>query len=150
MTDLRFQLIHANARVPARATAGSAGYDIVAVEDECIPAGCQMTIRTGLRLHLPVNTYGKLEPRSSMVMERVLVLAGVIDQDYRGEIKIVIANHGSTDWNIEIGDRCAQLIIHQIVHPTFTQAFSLDETQRSHGGFGSTGGRKSLYKQWKI
>ena len=71
-------------------------------------------------------------------MEKVHVVGGVIDQDYRGEIMIIIANRGSLDWNIETGDRCAQIIIHKIVHPVFTHTFELDSTQRT-GRFGSTG-----------
>ena len=138
MAELNYKLCHENAHVPVWATAGSAGYDLFAVEDTCIMPRMQKKVKTGIQIQLPVNTCAKIESRSSMVLEEAYVMGGVIDQDYRGEIMVIITNWGTSDVYLEAGDRIAQMIIHKIVHPTFQQSFELAGMKRD-GGFGSTG-----------
>lgn len=130
-----------NAIIPKRATNGSAGYDLASVCKYVIQPGNKETISTGLSIRVPEGTYGRLAPRSGLAVKHCIdVLAGVVDRDYKEEVKVILINHSKEPFNIEIGDRVAQLVVECIKTPDveIVDMFPpLDSTRV--GGFGSTG-----------
>ena len=128
-------------KLPTRSTAGSAGYDLFSTEDKMIYAGGQAMIDVGINIKVPPGTYGRVAPRSGLAVKHGIdVLAGVIDEDYRGDVKVILINHGDNDYMVSVFDRVAQLIIEKIEMPEVKHVISFDEeTQRGIGGFGSTG-----------
>ena len=135
------KLLSANAIIPSRATAGSAGYDLHSIEEVSINHGNRILVGTGISIKLEKDTYARIAPRSGLSNKGIDVCAGVIDMDYRGEIKVMLHNTGCKHdiYKIEKGDRIAQLIIEVIKTPTINVVDNLDETERGEGGFGSTG-----------
>lgn len=133
------------ARLPFRATQGSAGADLFACIDEDVVIAPQerVLIPTGIAIELEtVETGAFIFPRSSLSSKYGISLAncvGVIDSDYRGEIKIPVINHSSEPYTIHDGERIAQLVVLPVVLPLFIETENLNETQRADGGFGSTG-----------
>jgi dUTP pyrophosphatase len=138
--SLRFQKLHESAKLPTRGSRFAAGLDLYSVERLTIEAGQRAVAGTGLSVAIPEGFYGRVAPRSGLAIAHGLdVLAGVIDSDYRGEIRCALINHGSEPVLIEVGQRVAQLIIEAIATPEPTWADELEETARGAGGFGSTG-----------
>lgn len=136
---LKCKRLHADAVLPERATAGAAGYDMHTVEEAAVPARGQITVSTGLAVAIPQGHYGRVAPRSSLAAKGIDVGAGVVDADYRGQVKIVLFNHGDAPYVVSAGDRVAQLIIERIATPEAQWVDDLDGTGRGDGGFGSTG-----------
>jgi dUTP pyrophosphatase len=139
---LLVQRLDPKAVLPRRATPGSVGYDLYAVESVTIAPFSFQKIRTGIACAIPPGCYGRIAPRSGFAVKQgVSVLAGVIDPDYRGEIMVCLANYagGVGAVHVDPGDRIAQLIIERCEVPPVVEADSLDETERGDGGFGSTG-----------
>ena len=100
-------------------------------------------IGTGLAFGIPVGNYGRVAPRSGLAAKNSIdVMAGVIDSDYRGELKVILANLSDTDFQVDEGMRIAQLIIEKYTLTTLNEVETLDETVRGAGGFGSTGTQK--------
>ncbi len=134
--------------LPNYATEQSAGMDLEAAIDAplTIGSGEWKLIPTGLGIALEAGYEAQIRPRSGLAAKHgvtVLNSPGTIDADYRGEIKIILINHGKEDFIIERGMRIAQMIIAEHSHVTWEQVSSLDETERSSGGFGSTGTGKA-------
>ena len=128
------------AKIPTKSNASDAGFDLYALEAATIPPGGRHKISTGIAMAIPSGYAGLIWPRSgSAVKFGIDTLAGVVDSEYRGEICVILQNHGSSIYAVRPGDRIAQMIISSI--PTFTMEPSneLDETNRGDGGFGSTG-----------
>ncbi len=137
---LRVKFVCENARVPSRQSASAAGYDLCSTMDWMIEPGSRACISTGIAISLPPGTYGRIASRSSLSkVNGVEVGAGVIDQDYRGELLVNLFNHGSSTFKVFKGDRIAQLIITPILTPPVVLVDDLDATTRGIGGFGSTG-----------
>jgi len=128
-----------NGTMPVRMSAGAAGYDIAASEAWTIPANTRSLIKTDLFFSFPNDMVGRLCPRSSLATKGIDLAAGVIDSDYRGEVKVLLVNTSSFDFRIEKGDRIAQLVFMRIACPEPVPTTDLDETNRGTGGFGSTG-----------
>jgi dUTP pyrophosphatase len=139
------KLDHAkNLPLPHYATAQSAGMDLAAAieGDLVIKAGEVQIIPTGIALGLPAGTEAQIRPRSGLAAKNgitVLNTPGTIDADYRGELKIILINHGQIDFTITRGMRIAQMVIAKYEHVILEEANSLDETTRGASGFGSTG-----------
>lgn len=128
--------------LPAYATPGSSGMDVRAKEAACIPAGKRGCVGTGLYLEMPEGCEAQIRPRSGLALKHgvtVLNTPGTIDSDYRGEIRVILANLGDEDFAIEPGDRIAQMVFAAVTQVTLHRAEELDETERAAGGFGSTG-----------
>ena len=128
--------------LPDYATPGSSGMDLRASEAALIPAGERGCVGTGLYFELPQGYEAQVRPRSGLALKHgvtVLNSPGTIDSDYRGEVKVILINHGKEDFRIEPGDRIAQVVFAQVTQVEFEKAGELDETERSSGGFGSTG-----------
>ena len=141
---LKVKKMRDGAKMPVRATQGSAGYDLSACidADVTVSAGGSQLIPTGIAAALPENTVGLIFGRSGLGIRHGIVPAnavGVIDSDYRGEIAVGLANHSKTDYIIKPGERIAQLVIVPVLTPDIEEADELSQTERAGGGFGSTG-----------
>lgn len=135
--------INNDAIIPTKGSALSAGYDLYSTVDECIKPNERKLIDTGMQLEIPFGVYGRIAPRSGLAVKfGVDVMAGVIDPDYRGNIKVLLINHGDTDFIIHKGDRIAQLIFEVCATAIFTVTNILNTTIRGANGFGSTGMQK--------
>lgn len=136
------RLLDSNGKLPSRATPGSAGYDLYSAESVEIPRGTTRAVKTSVALEIPVGYCGKICSRSSHSLERsVEVGAGIIDSDYRGEIKVILHTLGNGDqsYAIRIGDRIAQLVLMPVIMPEMIEVKELCPSTRGLGGFGSTG-----------
>lgn len=138
---LRVQKTTEQSKLPFRSSKGAAGYDLYSIEDKMIYTGGQEMIDVGIRINVPSGTYGRIAPRSGLAVKHGIdVLAGVIDEDYQGDVKVILINHGNEDFHVNAGDRVAQLVLEKIITPEIEEIASFDETtQRGEGGFGSTG-----------
>ena len=139
-----FIKLHPNAVMPTYGSASAAGADLYALSEEeiLIPAGKTVFVSTGIAMEIPEGFVGLVFARSSMGAKRNLAPAnkvGVIDSDYRGEIRVVLHNHGDTDQVVLPGERIAQLVIVPYLTAEFEECTSLSQTERGEGGFGSTG-----------
>lgn len=126
--------------LPIYAHPQDAGADLCASEDALIPARGRKLVATGIRLALPAGHVGLIWPRSGLALRHGLDCgAGVIDAQYRGEVKVLLFNHSDTDLPIKKGDRIAQLLVQKVERAQFLPVENLDETPRGSNGFGSTG-----------
>lgn len=144
MEPVRVKILRSGAKLPTYGTAEAAGADLYACLEEAVTIGAGKTafIPTGIALEVPKQSAGLIYARSGLACKRGLAPAnkvGVIDSDYRGEICVVLHNHGETEQTIENGDRIAQLVITPVLQPCYEAAEELDDTSRGSGGFGSTG-----------
>ena len=133
--------------LPAYATEGSAGMDVLAAEDVTLAPGARHAVATGLALAVPHGFELQVRPRSGLALKHGVTLPntpGTIDSDYRGELKIIMINLGDAAFQIRRGDRVAQLVLAPVTTATWLKVDELDETARGEGGFGSTGGVVSL------
>lgn len=130
--------------MPAYATQGAAGMDIVSAEDVVIAPGARHPVATGLALAIPAGFEIQVRPRSGLALKYGITVPntpGTIDSDYRGELKVLLINHGAEPFAIARGDRVAQLVLAPVVQAVWDEVDELDATLRGEGGFGSTGGR---------
>lgn len=126
--------------LPKQETMDSAGYDLRASEPFVIHPGERVAVPTGFAVQVPEGMVGLVWPRSGLAVKKGLdTLAGVVDADYRGEVKAVLINHGEDDIHIFVGDRIAQLVVVPCLQQHCVEVDSLDGTERGAGGFGSTG-----------
>ena len=133
-------LVGAGGSLPEYASAGAAGADLRASEAVEIAPGGRAAVPTGVRLQIPPGHVGLVWPRSGLAVRHGIdTLAGVIDSDYRGEVRVVLVNHGDESFRIAPGDRVAQLLVQRVERAAFTAAAEIDDTDRGGGGFGSTG-----------
>jgi len=131
-------------KLPTYATEQSAGMDLSAALEEALEldSGDRALIPTGLSIALPAGFEAQIRPRSGLALKHgitVLNTPGTIDSDYRGEIKVLLINHGKEPFTIERGMRIAQMIVKRYTHVNWNVTHNLEETQRGAGGFGSTG-----------
>lgn len=127
---------------PTPATSGAAASDLVSAESVTLEPGTVHAVSTGLAIAIPDGYEGQVRPRSGLALKHgvtVLNAPGTIDSDYRGELKIILINHGKHAFAISRGDRVAQLVIAPIVQPRFERVEELSASDRGTGGFGSTG-----------
>ena len=128
--------------LPAYATAGAAGMDIVAAEALTLAPGARAAVATGYAIAIPDGYEVQVRPRSGLALKHgitVLNSPGTIDADYRGEVGVILINHGAEPFVIRRGERIAQMVIAPYAQAEMTEVPALDETARGAGGFGSTG-----------
>lgn len=128
--------------LPAYATAGAAGMDVVAAESLTLAPGARHAVATGFAIAIPEGYEVQVRPRSGLALKHgvtCLNTPGTIDHDYRGEVKVILANLGDRPFDIARGDRIAQLVPAPVQRATLDEMADLDETDRGSGGFGSTG-----------
>lgn len=133
--------------LPAYATAGAAGMDVVSAESVTIACGARHAVATGLALAIPDGYEIQVRPRSGLALRHGITVPntpGTIDSDYRGELKVILINHGPEPFVIQRGDRVAQLVLAPVVQAAWNEVTELDATERGEGGFGSTGGHAQL------
>lgn len=146
MTDIRIafkRLAHGDGLpLPAYATAGAAGMDVVAAEERTLAPGARAAVATGFAIAIPDGFEVQVRPRSGLALNHgvtCLNSPGTIDSDYRGEVKVILANLGDAPFAIARGDRIAQLVPAPVQRAAIDEVDTLDDTARGSGGFGSTG-----------
>ncbi|XP_063650156.1 deoxyuridine 5'-triphosphate nucleotidohydrolase, mitochondrial isoform X1 [Pan troglodytes] len=138
--QLRFARLSEHATAPTRGSARAAGYDLYSAYDYTIPPMEKAVVKTDIQIALPSGCYGRVAPRSGLAAKHFIdVGAGVIDEDYRGNVGVVLFNFGKEKFEVKKGDRIAQLICERIFYPEIEEVQDLDDTERGSGGFGSTG-----------
>ncbi|MEO0030379.1 MAG: hypothetical protein RIS94_137 [Pseudomonadota bacterium] len=133
--------------LPAYATEGAAGMDVVAAEDVDLAPGARHAVATGLAIAIPPGFEVQVRPRSGLALKHGVTVAnapGTIDSDYRGEMKAILINLGSESFSIRRGDRIAQLVLAPVTRAGWMEVAELEHTARGEGGFGSTGGVAAL------
>ena len=139
--EIELQLINDNATVPSRKHDSDIGYDISSSIDVLIPSKEVQLINTGIAINLPNQCAGFVLPRSGLASKHKITLInspGLVDPGYTGELLVPLINHGSSDYQINIGDRIAQLVLINTNSVEFKIVKNLPDTDRSAGGFGST------------
>ncbi|CAH0383974.1 unnamed protein product [Bemisia tabaci] len=137
---LKFAKLTEKAFAPVKGSDKAAGYDLKSAYDYVIPAHGKELVKTDLQIELPSECYGRIAPRSGLAWKNHIdVGAGVIDEDYRGNIGVVVFNHSDEPFEVKAGDRIAQLICQRISYPVLKEVQNLDGTERGEKGFGSTG-----------
>jgi len=132
--------VDAGGSLPEYSSEGAAGADLRASERTTIPPGGRAAVATALRLQIPPGHVGLVWPRSGLAVRHGIdTLAGVIDSDYRGEVRVVLVNHGEEPFHVGAGDRIAQLLVQRVERAILLPADELDASGRGSGGFGSTG-----------
>lgn len=134
-------LVHEDAQMPLQMSKESAGYDLASIEDVVVPPNSRTLIRVGLKMFIPLGYYGSIASRSGLASNHfVFTAAGIIDSDYRGEIKILLFNFSNVPYQVKKGDHIAQIIYKQHVSPQLIKCDpdELPESERGEGGFGST------------
>lgn len=138
--EIHFKKLSETAVLPTRGSEHAAALDMYASEAGTIPAHGYASIKTGVAVAVPHGYYARIAPRSGLSSKYgIFTLAGVVDSDYRGEVIVVLANHGNDDYEIAKGDRIAQMVIEAIILPTPVFVDELEDTERGEGGLGSTG-----------
>lgn len=128
--------------LPAYATEHAAGMDVVSAEDVTLEPGARHPVATGFAVAIPAGYEIQVRPRSGLALRHGITVPntpGTIDADYRGELKVIMINHGAQPFPIRRGDRIAQLVPAPVQIAAFAEVEELDETARGTGGFGSTG-----------
>jgi len=146
MTEIAIQLkrlTHGDGLpLPAYATEHAAGLDVVAAEALTLAPGARAAVATGFAIAIPAGYEVQVRPRSGLALKHgitCLNTPGTIDADYRGEVKVILANLGTEPFEIARGERIAQLVPAAVQRARFAEVATLDETARGEGGFGSTG-----------
>ena len=133
--------------LPAYATTGAAGMDVVSAEDIDLAPGARHAVATGLAMAIPDGFEIQVRPRSGLALKHGVTVPntpGTIDSDYRGELKVIMINLGAETFSIRRGDRVAQLVLAPVTQASWLEVETLDDTARGTGGFGSTGGLAAL------
>ena len=144
MIKVLIKKLNQKAQIPAYKTAGSSGVDLMAFTENkiSIPSNKSALIPTGLSIAIPDDTEIQIRPRSGLAAKSnltVLNTPGTIDSDYRGELKVILFNHGDKEFIVNNGDRIAQMVLMPILKIEFEEVENLPQTIRGLGGFGSTG-----------
>ena len=133
--------------LPTYATPGAAGMDVLAAEDVALAPGGRQAVATGFSVAIPPGYEIQVRPRSGLALKHGISVPntpGTIDSDYRGELKVILINHGAEPFAILRGDRIAQLVLAPVIQAAWEEVPDLDDTARGSGGFGSTGGHAKL------
>ncbi|RVY53095.1 dUTP diphosphatase [Helicobacter pylori] len=143
---IKIQKIHPNALIPKYQTESSSGFDLHAVEEVMIKSHSVGLVKIGICLSLEVGYELQVRTRSGLALNHQLMVLnspGTVDNDYRGEIKVILANLSDKDFKVQVGDRIAQGVVQKTYKAEFIECERLDETSRGSGGFGSTGVSKA-------
>jgi dUTP pyrophosphatase len=142
MSQVKFTKLHPDAKPPMYQTDQSVGADLTSVEDVDIEPGQFRLVKTGIAVELPRAIEMQIRPRSGLAFKHgvtVLNAPGTIDSDYRGEVGVLLINHGTTTFRVSKGDRIAQAVLAKAILTNYKYAKELSSTDRGAGGFGSTG-----------
>ena len=139
---VKFLRIDPSAVLPSYAHPGDAGMDVRSVEEFVLDPGCRRLVRTGLVMVLPPGFEAQVRPRSGLALKNgVIVLnsPGTIDEGYRGEVGVILANFGAEPFKVEKGAKIAQIVIAPCTRAEIEETSETGDTERGEGGFGSTG-----------
>ena len=139
---LRFKKVSPDAVLPVYAHEGDAGMDVCSVDDVEIAPGSRALVHTGLVMILPRGYEAQVRPRSGLALKHgvtVLNTPGTIDEGYRGEVGVILANFGDAAFSVKKGDRIAQIVVAPVTRADIVEVSEVDGTERGGGGFGSTG-----------
>ncbi len=139
---IKVKTLSENAKLPVYATSGSAGVDLCSAVSLTIDPGKIALVKTNLSLEMPPNIEAQIRSRSGLAIKNgifVLNAPGTIDSDYRGDVGVILANFGEKSFDVNIGDRIAQMVFAKVIKPDFSEAAELSATERGAGGFGHTG-----------
>jgi dUTP pyrophosphatase len=137
---MKIKLNHPLAKTPTKGSSGAAGFDLYAVEHAVVAPGAHCLLATGVHFEILSSWYGRVAPRSGLAVKHgINIHAGVIDSDYRGEVKVAVINHGNTPWEVRPGDRIAQIIFEKCWSGNLWEVDELSDTKRGTGAYGSTG-----------
>lgn len=137
-----YRILHPDAKVPEFKTEGASGADLRSVDRVDLKPGEFKAVGTGFSVALPTGYEFQIRPRSGLAVDHgvtVLNSPGTIDSDYRGEVKVILINHGPETFSINPGDRIAQMVLTRIAWPRYEEVLDLNVTDRGEGGLGSTG-----------
>ncbi|KIO61001.1 dUTP diphosphatase [Caldifermentibacillus hisashii] len=140
--QLKVKLIKEDAKLPQYANPGDAGLDLFSVEEKIIKPGEFELISTGISLELPPGTEAQVRPRSGLALKHGITLLnspGTIDEGYRGEVKVMLINHGKKEFKVEKHMRIAQMVIAPVTRMNVIEVEEISDSVRGEGGFGSTG-----------
>lgn len=140
--NIKIQKVHPLAKCPEYAHEFDAGMDLFSVEEKVLGPGESGLIGTGLKIALPKNTEAQIRPRSGLALNHqitVLNSPGTIDSGYRGEIGVILINHGSRPFKVEAGMKIAQMVLASVLRGELLVVGELDDSDRGEGGFGSSG-----------
>jgi dUTP pyrophosphatase len=140
--NLKVKKLRSDALPPAYAHPGDAGLDLFAVEAAVIPSGESCLVKTGIAIELPAGTEAQVRPRSGLALKHgltVLNTPGTIDEGYRGEVGVILINHGKAPFAVEKGMKVAQMVVKPVLRVQVDVVDELSDTRRGAGGFGSTG-----------
>ncbi|XP_077419168.1 deoxyuridine 5'-triphosphate nucleotidohydrolase, mitochondrial isoform X2 [Vanacampus margaritifer] len=137
---LRFAKLSEHATTPTRGSTKAAGYDLYSAYDYSIGPMDKAIVKTDIQIAVPHGCYGRVAPRSGLAVKHFIdVGAGVVDEDYRGNVGVVLFNFSKQTFEVKKGDRVAQLVCERIAYPELVEQETLEDTERGAGGFGSTG-----------
>lgn len=160
--QLKVKLLSDQASLPVMASSQAVGWDLAAADKVELAPGERKLVSLGLALELPAGCYGRIASRSSLALRGIDVAGGVIDPDFRGEVKIILVKNGSEHLVVNSGDRVGQLVLEKYAKVEVVSTGALSSTQRGEGGFGSSGvsvksvsrsysePQPALEKQWEI
>ncbi|MGF7060038.1 dUTP diphosphatase [Brassicibacter mesophilus] len=140
--NIKIKRINNSAKLPEYAHDGDAGMDLFSIEEKVIEAGEVALIHTGIKIELPQGTEAQIRPRSGLALKNsitVLNTPGTIDEGYRGEIGVILINHGKESFKVEKEMKVAQMVIKPVFKVKILEVDDLSDTERAEGGFGSTG-----------
>lgn len=141
--EIKIKYLNENALTPKQATIGSSGYDLYSIEEVILKSGESKLVKTGISIEIPLGFEAQIRPRSGLALKKsitVLNTPGTIDSDYRGEIGVILINHGKTDVILEKHERIAQMVFQKVEFAEFIEE-NLTQTERNSGGFGSSGNK---------
>lgn len=139
MVTIQFKKLSDAATVPTRGSDFAAGYDLYATEDYSLECGERKLFKTNIAIAIPSGLYGRIAPRSGLAFkDGIDTLAGVIDEDYRGDVGVILINFGSATKEFKKGDKIAQIIFENYTPAYFNEVTELPASVRAEGGFGST------------
>lgn len=142
MIQLKIEFVHADAKLPVQARAGDAGMDLFSIVEVTLDPGERALIGTGIKIELPDGFEAQVRPRSGLALKHgvtVLNSPGTVDAGYRGEVGIILINHGSEPFTVEKGMRIAQMVIQRVPNVELVQVKSVSDSERGEQGFGSSG-----------
>ncbi|MEH7236273.1 dUTP diphosphatase [Bacillus sp. JJ1562] len=140
--NLKVMLLNKDAKLPLQANPGDAGLDLYSAEEKLIKPGEADLIKTGIKIELPPGTEAQVRPRSGLALKHsvtVLNSPGTIDEGYRGEIAVILINHGKEDFVVEKHMRIAQMVVAEVAQVNLLQVEEVTASKRGEGGFGSSG-----------
>ncbi len=138
---LKVKLVKKSARLPKQSHSGDIGFDLYAAEEVTINPGSTKAVGTGIAVELPPMTEGQIRPRSGLALNHqitVLNSPGTIDEGFRGEVRVILINHGQNPYNVQIGAKIAQLVVAPRLQVDIIEVGKLSDTTRGNSGFGST------------